>query len=111
MKKILVLLLFCSIVVIFTGCGKTSSKQATELVVTNLKQGIDLYGNNYQVVTLSPTHFLISWQVGENQTVDIVYNNNTVVEAIPHEGMLKTVVTNTQGTQLYFTDGTGYWYE
>ena len=69
MKKIFIASLFCAIVLAFTGCDK--QKELT------LQDAIKVYGNNYQVITLDNSNFLIKWDnailiLNKNKCIGVV---------------------------------------
>ena len=69
MKKIFIASLFCAIVLAFTGCDK--QKELT------LQDAIKVYGNNYQVITLDNSNFLIKWD-----NASLIFNNNQCVGVV-----------------------------
>lgn len=102
MKKLMVIGLMMFITLVFTGCEKGQGLNDIEMVVTdsdgiqltysdgsgywidkedikdgdgiNMKQAIETYGDNYSVVELSNTDFLIVWD-----EVKLIFNNNQCV--------------------------------
>lgn len=103
MKRLFIIALFTVVTLLFTGC---SNQQNT----MTLKEAQEVYGMDYQVITLSNKDFLISWDHG-NTTTDIIFNNNKAVTTINHESKLENVISSSEGVQLNFSDNTGYWYE
>lgn len=69
MKKIFIASLFCAIVLAFTGCDK--QKELT------LQDAIKVYGNNYQVITLDNSNFLIKWD-----NASLIFNNNKCIGVV-----------------------------
>lgn len=69
MKKIFIASLFCAIVLAFTGCNK--QKELT------LQDAIKVYGNNYQVITLDNSNFLIKWD-----NASLIFNNNKCIGVV-----------------------------
>ena len=69
MKKIFIASLFCAIVLAFTGCDK--QKELT------LQDAIKVYGNNYQVITLDNSNFLIKWD-----NASLIFNNNKCIVVV-----------------------------
>lgn len=69
MKKIFIAGLFCAIVLAFTGCDKQKG--------LTLQDAIKVYGNNYQVVTLDNSNFLIKWD-----NTSLIFNNNQCVGVV-----------------------------
>ena len=69
MKKIFIASLFCAIVLAFTGCGKQEG--------LTLQQATEVYGNDYQVVTLDNNNFLIKWD-----NVSLIFNNNKCIGVV-----------------------------
>ena len=69
MKKLLVVGLMCFITLLFTGCEQAKSEQGI-----NMKQAIEVYGDNYKVVELSKTDFLIVWD-----NAQLMFNNSECV--------------------------------
>ena len=72
MKKLMVLGLMMFIVLVFTGCEKGSEVETNKGI--NMKQAIEVYGDNYKVVELSKTDFLIVWD-----NAQLIFNNNESV--------------------------------
>lgn len=102
MKKILIITLFSALILGFTGCGNEDT--------LNIAEATEIYGNNCEVYVLSPTHFLLSWEQ-QDESVDIIFKNNQVVEHIEHDGKLEKIEFTEDGVQIHFTDNTGYWFE
>ena len=69
MKKLIIASLFCAIVLAFTGCDK--QKELT------LQDAIKVYGNNYQVITLDNSNFLIKWD-----NASLIFNNNKCIGVV-----------------------------
>ena len=69
MKKLLVVGLMCFITLLFTGCEQAKNERGI-----NMKQAIETYGDNYQVVELSKSDFLIVWDKAQ-----LIFNNNECV--------------------------------
>ena len=69
MKKLLVVGLMCFITLLFTGCEQAKNEQGI-----NMKQAIEVYGDNYKVVELSKTDFLIVWD-----NAQLIFNNSECV--------------------------------
>ena len=69
MKKLLVVGLMCFITLLFTGCEQAKNEQGI-----NMKQAIETYGDNYQVIELSKSDFLIVWD-----NAQLIFNNNECV--------------------------------
>ena len=102
MKKLMVIALMMFITLIFTGCSNEVPSGDIETVITNtdgiqltysdgsgywidkedikdgdginMKKAIETYGDNYSVVELSNTDFLIVWD-----NVQLIFNNNECV--------------------------------
>ena len=103
MKKLMVLGLMMFIVLVFTGCSNatpsgdiassTTNTDGIQLTYPNgdgywidkedikegnkginMKKAIETYGDNYQVVELSKTDFLIVWDKAQ-----LIFNNNECV--------------------------------
>ena len=102
MKKLMVLGLMMFIVLVFTGCSNatesgdiiavTTNTEGIQLTYSNgdgywidkedikdgdginMKKAIETYGDNYQVVELSKTDFLIVWD-----DVQLIFNNNECI--------------------------------
>ena len=102
MKKLMVIGLMVFIVLVFTGCSNatpsgdiiavTTNTNGIQLTYTNgggywidkedikdgdginMKKAIETYGDNYQVVELSKTDFLIVWDDAK-----LIFNNNECV--------------------------------
>ena len=103
MKKLVVIGLMMFIVLVFTGCSNatpsgevvavTTNTEGIQLTYTNgdgywidkedikegdkainMKQAIKTYGDNYQVVELSKSDFLIVWD-----NAKLIFNNNECV--------------------------------
>ena len=103
MKKLLVVGLMMFIVLVFTGCSNEVPSSDIKTVITNtngiqlnysdvsgywidkedikdgnkginMKQAIEVYGDNYKVVELSKTDFLIVWD-----NAQLIFNNNECV--------------------------------
>ena len=69
MKKLFIASLFFGITLAFTGCGKQEG--------LTLQQATEVYGNDYQVVTLDNNNFLIRWD-----KVSLIFNNNQCVGVV-----------------------------
>ena len=69
MKKLFIAGLFFGITLAFTGCGKQEG--------LTLQQATEVYGNDYQVVTLDNNNFLIRWD-----KVSLIFNNNQCVGVV-----------------------------
>ena len=63
MKKLMVIGLMCFITLMFTGCSNQKGM--------SLKDAIQVYGNEYQVITLDNSNFLIKWD-----NTSLIFNNN-----------------------------------
>ena len=103
MKKLMFLGLMVFIVLVFTGCSNatpsgdivavTTNAEGIQLTYSNgdgywidkedikegnkginMKKAIETYGDNYQVVELSKTDFLIVWDKAQ-----LIFNNNECV--------------------------------
>lgn len=102
MKKLMVIGLMMFITLVFTGCSNEVPSGDIETVITNtdgiqltytngsgywidkedikdgdginMKQAIETYGDEFQVVELSKTDFLIVWD-----EVKLIFNNNECV--------------------------------
>ena len=103
MKKLMVLGLMMCIVLVFTGCSNatesgdiiavTTNTEGIQLTYTNgsghwidkedikegnkginMKKAIETYGDNYQVVELSKSDFLIVWDDAK-----LIFNNNEYI--------------------------------
>ena len=102
MKKLMVLGLMMFIVLVFTGCSNatesgdiiavTTNTEGIQLTYSNgdgywidkedikdgdginMKKAIETYGDNYQVVELSKTDFLIVWD-----NAKLIFNNNECI--------------------------------
>ena len=103
MKKIMILGLMMFITLIFTGCSNEVPSGDIETVITNtdgiqltysngdgywidkedikegdkginMKKAIETYGDNYQVVELSKSDFLIVWDDAK-----LIFNNNECI--------------------------------
>ena len=72
MKKLMVLGLMMFITLVFTGCEKGSEVETNKGI--NMKQAIETYGDNYQVIELSNVDFLIVWD-----NAKLIFNNNECV--------------------------------
>lgn len=102
MKKLMVIALFSSLILGFTGCEKKED--------TSFKHYLNTYGNDCEVFTLSPIHFLISWEK-QDKTIDVIFNNSKAIEVIEHDGKLNSVDYGDSGIQLNFTDNTDYYFD
>ena len=69
MKKLLVVGLMCFITLLFTGCEQAKNEQGI-----NMKKAIKTYGDNYQIVELSKSDFLIVWDDAK-----LIFNNNECI--------------------------------
>ena len=69
MKKLLVIGLMMFITLVFTGCEQVKNERGI-----NMKQAIETYGDNYSVVELSKSDFLIVWD-----NAKLIFNNNECV--------------------------------
>ena len=69
MKKIFIASLFCPIPLAFTRRDK--QKELT------LQDAIKVYGNNYQVITLDNSNFLIKWD-----NASLIFNNNKCIGVV-----------------------------
>ena len=103
MKKLMILALMVFITLLFTGCSNatesgdiiavTTNTDGIQLTYTNgdghwidkedikegdkainMKKAIETYGDNYQVVELSKSDFLIVWDKAQ-----LIFNNNECV--------------------------------
>ena len=103
MKKLVVIGLMMFITLVFTGCSNATPSGEVVAVTTNtnsiqltysdgsgywidkedikdgdkainMKKAIETYGDNYQVVELSKSDFLIVWN-----SVQLIFNNNECV--------------------------------
>lgn len=103
MKKLMILALMMFITLVFTGCSNetpsgevvavTTNTEGIQLTYTNgdgywidkedikegdkainMKKAIETYGDNYQVVELSKSDFLIVWDKAQ-----LIFNNNECV--------------------------------
>ena len=103
MKKLLVVGLMCFITLLFTGCSNdtpsgdiiaaTTNTEGIQLTYSNsdgywinkevikegdksidMKQAIKTYGDNYQIVELSKSDFLIVWDDAK-----LIFNNNECI--------------------------------
>lgn len=72
MKKLMILGLMMFITLVFTGCEKGQEVETNKDI--NMKQAIETYGDNYSVVELSNTDFLIMWD-----NAKLIFNNNECV--------------------------------
>ena len=72
MKKLMILGLMMFIVLVFTGCEKGSEVETDKGI--NMKQAIETYGDEFQVVELSNVDFLIVWD-----NAKLIFNNNECV--------------------------------
>ena len=72
MKKLMILGLMMFIVLVFTGCEKGSEVETNKGI--NMKQAIETYGDEFQVIELSNTDFLIVWDKAQ-----LIFNNNECV--------------------------------
>ena len=72
MKKLIIVGLMMFIVLVFTGCEKGGEVETNKGI--NMKQAIETYGDNYQVIELSKTDFLIVWD-----DVQLIFNNNECI--------------------------------
>ena len=106
MKKLMVLGLMMFITLLFTGCSNevpsgdivaaTTNTEGIQLTYSNgddywidkedikdgnkginMKKAIETYGDNYQVVELSNTDFLIVWDKAQ-----LIFNNNECVSYV-----------------------------
>ena len=68
MKKFCVVLLFSFIILVFTGCSKEPY---------TFKQAIETYGDEFQVVELSKSDFLIVWD-----NAKLIFNNNECISYV-----------------------------
>ena len=69
MKKLFIASLFFGITLAFTGCSKQEG--------LTLQQATEVYGNNYQVITLDNSNFLIKWD-----NTSLIFNNNQCVGVV-----------------------------
>ena len=69
MKKLFIASLFFGITLAFTGCSKQEG--------LTLQQATEVYGNDYQVVTLDNSNFLIKWD-----SASLIFNNNQCVGVV-----------------------------
>ena len=103
MKKLMILALMMFITLVFTGCSNevpsgdivaaTTNTEGIQLTYTNgsgywidkedikdgdkainMKKAIETYGDNYQVVELSKSDFLIVWDDAK-----LIFNNNECI--------------------------------
>ena len=102
MRKLLVIALFSGLILGFTGCEKREEM--------SFKHYLNTYGDDCEVFTLSPIHFLVSWEK-QDKSIDVIFNNNKATEVIEHDGKLEKIEFTEDGVQIHFTDNTGYWFE
>ena len=103
MKKLMILGLMMFIILVFTGCSNETESNDITAVTTNtegiqltysngdgywidkedikddnkginMKQAIETYGDNYQVIELSKSDFLIVWDDAK-----LIFNNNECI--------------------------------
>jgi len=101
MKKFFIVALFSALILGFTGCSKSDD---------SFSHYRNIYGDDCEVYTLSPSYFLISWEQ-DVDSADIIFSNDKAIEVIDHKGKLDKINYGDSGIQLYFTDDTGYWFE
>lgn len=68
MKKLFVITLLVIAALLVVGCNKKE---------TTLKDAVKIYGENYQVVELDSTHFLIKWE-----NASMIFKNNKVLKVL-----------------------------
>ena len=69
MKKLFIIGLFSAIIFAFTGRDKQEG--------LTLQDAVKVYGNNYQVITLDNSNFLIKWD-----SAGLIFNNNQCVGVV-----------------------------
>lgn len=69
MKKLFIIGLFSAIILAFTGRDKQEG--------LTLQDAVKVYGNNYQVITLDNSNFLIKWD-----NASLIFNNNQCVGVV-----------------------------
>ena len=67
MKKLMVIGLMCFITLAFTGCSNHQKGMS-------LKDAAEVYGNEYQAITLDNSNFLIKWD-----NTSLIFNNNECI--------------------------------